>query len=360
MKRNIIFMLLLLLLFSCSSKEEDAVTSVTYNYKKESEPIAYVDVLEATKSNLIPLINASGIIKGKNESLVLSETQGIIEQVFFSIGDIVNEGTILLKVDDTIAGYNKDHIKLELETAKLELDAAQKSYKSGNLSLLEFKRTENRYYAQKVRYEQAIKAWRDCSVRAPISGIIANKDAQIAKGNFIVPGTPVAGIVNSEYYTVSIALGERQIGFIKKGQKALVRIPAATDETIEAEVSAVAGGSNEQTGSFTAIIAWENKLGTKVKSGMSANIQINITSQVSHIIIPLFSIVKKPEGEFVFIVKDNRAVLRKIISGEKFGERAEVIDGLSEGDTIIITRISTLVPDERVSPRNVGKSGEWQ
>ena len=137
-------------------------------------------------------------------------------------------------------------------------------------------------------------------------------------------------------------------------------IPAATDKNIEGEVTAVAGGSDEQTGSFTAIIAWKNELGDKIKSGMSAQIRINIKPDEEHIIIPLFSIINKDDGDYVFTAVENKAVLNRITSNNSFGERIEVADGLSEGDLIIITRISTINPGEPVKVRIVGKSGEWQ
>ena len=359
MKLNPVFALFLLLLAGCGAKD-DAVTAATYNYEKETEPVTFVDVLEATKSALIPVINGSGIVKGINETLILSETQGIIEEVYFTIGNTFAKGDALLKVDDTIALYNKDQVKLELETAKIESDAARKANKSGSLSLVEFKRAENRYYAQKVRYEQALKAWKDCTIRAPFSGIVAEKDSRITKGTYITPGTPVARIVDSSSFTVSISLGERLIGFVEIGGKADIKVPAAGDRLITGEVTAVAGGSDEQTGSFIAVISWKNNGGNRVKSGMSAQVHIKRDTEDSSIIVPYFSIVKKTDGDYVFIVEDNKASARKIRIGKSFGERVEVIEGISEGDLVIITRISTLITGDPVMGRVTGTSGEWE
>lgn len=360
MKPNPVFIFLLFLLISCSSGGEDSLTTATYNYEKESEPLTYVDVLEASKSILIPVIKASGVVRGINETLVLSETQGSIEEVLFDIGDVLTEGAVLLRVDDTIASYNKDQAHLGLETAGLDLEAAQKFYKSGSISLVELKKTENLFFTRKVQYEQALKIWKDCTVKSPISGVVAEKDASITKGAYIAPGSPIARIVDSSYYTLSISVGERQIGLIKKNQKAMISIPAATNEQIQGNVTAVAGGSNQQTGSFSVIVSWKNELGDKVKSGMSAYVEINVSTDNQRIIIPLFSVLKKDDGEYVFKAEDDKAVLKRIVPGNWFGERIEVADGIKAGDFIIITRLSTLVPGLPVSIRNVGKSGEWQ
>lgn len=357
-----IFLLLFMILFmiSCSSGKEDAATTATYNYEKESEPLTYVDVLEASKSLLVPVIKASGVVRGINETLVLSETQGAIVEVLFDIGDNLAEGTVLLKVDDTIPSYNKEQARLGLETAALDLEAAQKFYKSGSMSLVELKKTENLFFTRKVQYEQALKVWKDCTVRSPISGVVAEKESSITKGAYIAPGSPIARIVDSSYYSLSISVGERQIGFIKKDQKAIISIPAATDENIEGQVTAVAGGSNRQTGSFPVKISWKNESGDKIKSGMSALVEINVATDNQRIIIPVFSILKRDDGDYVYKAEDGKAVLGRIVTGNWFGERIEAAEGIKEGDFIIITRLSTIVPGVPVRTRNTGKSGEWR
>ncbi|MBN2533387.1 MAG: efflux RND transporter periplasmic adaptor subunit [Spirochaetales bacterium] len=360
MKQNPVFIVFLFIIISCSSGNEDATTKATYNYEKESEPLTYVDVLEASKGILVPVIKASGTVRGINETLVLSETQGSIKEVLFDIGDTLEQGAVLLKVDDTNASYNKDQAQLGLETAGLDLEVAQKYYKSGSISLVELKKTENLFYTRKVQYEQALKIWKDCTVKSPIPGVVAEKDASITKGAYITPGSPIARIVDTSYYTLTISVGERQIGFIKKDQNAIITIPAATTVPIEGKVIAVAGGTNRQTGSFSVILSWKNELGNKVKSGMSATGEINVIPEKENIIIPLFSMLKKDDGEYVFIAEDNKAVLKKVIPGNRFGERVEIEDGIKQGDLIIITRLSTLVPGLPVSIKNTGKSGEWQ
>jgi membrane fusion protein (multidrug efflux system) len=360
MKPKPVFVFFLFLLISCSSGGEDSITTATYNYATESEPLTYVDVLEASKSILVPVIKASGVVRGINETFVVSETQGAIEEVLFTIGDILTQGAVLLKVDDTIPLYNKDQAQLGLETATLDLEAARKFYKSGSFSLIELKKTENVFFTRKVQYEQALKTWKDCTVKSPISGVVAEKHDAITKGAYITPGSPIARIVDSSSYTLSLSVGERQIGFIKKGQKAIVTIPAATDRQIQGNVSAVAGGSNQQTGSFSVIISWKNELGGKVKSGMSATGEINVAEDNQRIIIPIFSVINKDDGDYVYKAENGKAMLKKIIPGNWFGERIEVVDGIKEGDLIFITRLSALVPGSPVRTRNMGKSGEWQ
>jgi membrane fusion protein, multidrug efflux system len=360
MKPGLAFIASLFIIISCTPGEEDSVTSATYNYEQESEPLTYVDALTASKSILIPEITASGVVRGIHETLVLSETQGAIKKVFFEIGDILDQGAILLQVDDTIPSYNKDQAKLALETAELDLEAAKKFYNSGSTSLIDVKKTENIYNTRKVQYEQAVRRWKDCTVRSPISGVVAEKNASITKGAYLSPGSPIARIVDTSYYTLTISVGERQIGLIKEGQQALVSIPAAVNGNIKGRVTAVAGGSDQQTGSFSVVISWENNGGVNVKSGMSAYTKINVASDNQKIIIPFFAMLWRDDGAYVYMAVDGKATLTKIIPGSQFGERVEITDGLEEGDLVIITRIQTLVPGTPVSVRTVGKTGEWR
>jgi multidrug efflux pump subunit AcrA (membrane-fusion protein) len=93
---------------------------------------------------------------------------------------------------------------------------------------------------------------------------------------------------------------------------------------------------------------------------MSGRVQIKRETEKQYIIIPLFSVIRKVDGDYVFIAENNKAAERKIQVGNTFGDRVEVTGGITPGEFVIITRISTLISNNPVIPRTVGASGEWK
>jgi RND family efflux transporter MFP subunit len=344
---------------ACYDQESDSMTQATYTHSEEMPALA-VDVLEVSKGTLIQKIRVSGIVKGKNEVDVISETTGIIALVSFDSGDSVKKGTPLLKVDDSIALFNKNQAAFDLETARLDLEAKEKFYKSGNTSLLELTKAKSSYNGQKARYESALKAYNDCTIRAQITGIVARREEGISTGNYLVRGRRIARIIDTSAFLLEVGVGERQVVLMEIDAPAMVDVPAAGEKQIPAKVVSIAGGGNEETGSYAVLISWENNMESRVKSGMSAFADIQTEKQDTDVIIPFSSIIFREKKPYVFVVKDNKAEAVMVRIGERFGERVVVSEGPGIGDLLIMTRISSLKPGYPVSPNIVGKSGEWR
>jgi membrane fusion protein (multidrug efflux system) len=344
---------------ACYDQESDSTTQATYRYSEEIPALA-VNVLEVSTGALIQKIRVSGIVKGKNEVDVISETTGIITSVSFESGDFVKKGTPLLKVDDSIALFNKNQAALDLETARLDLEAKEKFYKSGNTSLLELTKAKSIYNGQKARYEIALKAYNDCTIRAPLTGIVARREEGISAGNYLVRGRRITRIIDISSFILEVGVGERQVVLIETGASAAVDVPAAGEKQMPAKVVSIAGGGNEETGSYSVLISWENNMESSVKSGMSAFAYIQTEKQDSGIIIPFSSFIFREGQPYVFVVKDNKAEAVVVSVGERFGERIVVSEGPGIGDLLIISRISSLKPGYPVSATIIGKTGEWE
>lgn len=84
-----------------------------------------------SKAPLVDDVRASGVVAGVREAFVVAETQGLVRSVGFSLGDKVSEGQELLRVDDRIASLNLERAKEQYESARLELDAAERLTAAG-------------------------------------------------------------------------------------------------------------------------------------------------------------------------------------------------------------------------------------
>ena len=141
-----------------------------------------VETLEVTRGKLIGSIEASGIVSGINEAYVTSETQGVIREVRFRLGDAVQKGQILVRVDDSIPRINMEQAKQAYETAQIELNSTQRLFESGNASKARLIQVQSNASGAKAAYERALKAYLDCSLKAPIAGYVAEKDTAASLG----------------------------------------------------------------------------------------------------------------------------------------------------------------------------------
>jgi len=327
---------------------------------QSQEPRA-VEALTVSRGNLLRSVEAAGIVAGITEAYVVSETQGIIQSVSFSLGDPVERGQVLVKVEDTIARLNMEQAKQQSETAQLDLDAAERLFQAGSVSRADLNRARSNASGAQARYESALKVYRDTSIRAPLGGSVAQKDAAVALGNFLSPGTRIARIVDISSLKVEVALGETQIGLVRAGAPATVFIPAACDEQLfEAAVTAVAAGSDPATGSFPVVVSWENLCGDRVKSGMSATVSIQTRQEQPVILVPSAALVEEAGVPYVYTAEAGRVAPKRVRTGRRLGNVTEIVDGLEGGEVLIMTGLGTLRKGDPVTATVVGESGTWQ
>ncbi len=350
---------LVLILFSGCSGPPESETG-TNDSPQEQPPLA-VEALEVSTGPLITQITGSGTISGSSEALVVSQTQGIIEQVSFELGRKVAKGETLVQVDSEIARLNMEQAGEQLENARIDYQTKQRLVEQGGASRAELLRARSALRGAEARYKQTQKTFEDCSITAPISGFIAEKQATATIGNYLSPGMQVAKVVNLDTLRLQLSVGEGVIGQVREGSSATVTIPAACEgQSFSAQVTAIAAGSDPGTGSYPVVLEFENQCGTAVKSGMSAEASITPAGDREVLIIPSAALARRNEQEVVFIADQGTVKVQPISQGRRVGNRIEVVQGLEAGNLLIISGTTSLSDGDRVAATKVGESGSWQ
>jgi len=349
------------LLAGCGASGEEAENqkNVASAGPPRQQPLP-VEALTVTRGQLIERIEASGTVAGIREARVVSETQGIVEDVRFELGDYVEKGEVLVQVDDEVARLNMEQAKGEMESARVDYRTKQNLLEKGGASKAEVARAESALRGAEARYRQAVKAYEDCSISSPISGSVAAKEPAASLGNYLNPGMQVARITDLSRLRLEISLGEGVIGLVKPGAEAQVTVPAACDTVMEAKVTAVAAGSTRSTGSYTAVVEWENRCSDSIKSGMSAKARIEPVQQEPMLIIPSSAVTTRGGEQVVFLAQEGEAVMQPVETGRIEGNLAAIRAGLEGGETLIISGLSGLSEEDPVNPTVIGESGDWK
>ena len=349
------FSALLLLIISCQGREGPPSPS-----DLEPPPLA-VEALTVSRGKLVGTIVAAGIVKGINEANIVSQTQGIIEGVNFDLGDRIGAEQILVKVDDTVAYYSMVQAQEQWETALLDLGITEKLFNDGKSSRADLSRARSAANGSRAAYEMAAKTYRDSSLRSPIEGFVAEKQNNIAVGNYISPGNQVARIVDLSSLKMEITVGEREITFLKPGYSASVVVPTGCPDVVFAgAVDSVAAGSNPVTGSYSVIVVWENSCGENIKSGMSGSVTVETAGEETVTLILSSALTRRGEVDYVYINENGQVRQRRVTAGRRVGNRVEVLEGLSGGEELIISGLSSLKEGTKISPKIIGESGSWR
>lgn len=357
-----VLMVALLLLFAGCSDNPEGTSSASGSYMvdeaTEEPPRVAVEALEISKGNILQKIEASGTVEGINEATVVSETQGIITFADFELGEYVEAGQALAGVDASIAELSYQEALGANESAQLDLSATQRRYEGGSASQAELMRARSAANGAQARLRSAEKAYRDSTVRAPISGYVASRGTGITVGNYLQPGVAVARLVDLSSLKLEFGVGEQELRYLKTGMDVRITVSACGQDNIPAQVESIAAGADERTGSFPVVVQWENTCGENARSGISASVVIETGADIEQLIIPSAAIRTIGGLDYVFVVTGEVVEQRQIEVGDRLGDRVQVVRGISEGDVIVVSALTTLSDGSPVEASIIGRTGD--
>jgi RND family efflux transporter MFP subunit len=168
-------------------------------------------------------------------------------------------------------------------------------------------------------------------VKAPIDGNV--DEIYPNEGEMAGPGMPAFRIVNTSGFKVMADIGEGYISKVKKGAKASIYFPDI-DYTMDTYVKVVSDVINPVNRTFTVEFDLRNAP-KDLKANMIAYVKIMDYSKPSSIVVPVNLIQHTETSDFVFTVKNKKAVRTPVKVGSIYRTDAEIVSGLTEGDQII-------------------------
>ena len=354
-KKLLFSVILFILLFSISCRKDtaDTVSSASEWAPSDKEPVA-VETVSVRSEPFFQGIEASGILEGIREADVVSETSGIIEEVFFEIGEFVEQGDLLLTIENDLMKSNLEYSRQELKTARLEFDAVEKSFNTGGTSLVAYNQSMAKREGARFRFEQAQDDYENTMIRAPFSGFISSRNSVIIPGSYLSTGIAVTHIVDTSSFQVRLSVGEEVVSQVIPGADASVFVNALPDTTIEASIIAVSPGSGRSSGRFPVVVQWENTGSLPVKSGMSARVLLQPEAGgEQELVAPSSALVYRNGLSYVFRVREDTAEAVEVNIQRILGNRVSLEGDISDGDKVIVSGLNSLAPGDPVLTESV-------
>ena len=330
-----IFAFVFLVLFSaCEKKQEEIIVR---------EPFP-VDVIVAQKEEIQGNIVSSVMLRGVQKATIYSQAAGDIVSDRSELGKSVRAGEILLTLENSVQAANLRQATGMLEEAALNFSAIEKLFEQNSVSKAEFVRSQNNLFAAQTAVATAQKAFNDTRITAPFNAIVTMKSDAVQRGNNISPGIALFTFVDISKLKADISFGEKEIGLIRSGSAATVRVPSV-DVELSGVITAVSSGSNRQTGTFLAQAEFENP-NLLVKDGMSGVVSLNTGETKFGIAVPSRALVN---NRSLLLAKDGKAVNVPVTFTPLSAGRIMLTGGISESDTIIVSGITQITGGDTIT-----------
>jgi membrane fusion protein (multidrug efflux system) len=334
------------------------------------------------------IVRVGGNVEAYETSEIGFQVAGRVKRVLVEEGQAVAAGQVLAELDpvdyrlgaeiaDNEAAAARAMAekaragarRQELEQAKAAFEQAEDEYRRmkvlyerKSLAPNDFKKIETHWRVARERYEEALEGARredreaaeakarqaeanarlnrkrleDTQLRAPVAGVVARRLADT--GEMIAAGMPVVVLMRLNPARVRVGVPEAEIGKVKTGQRARVRIPSLGGREFPARVELVGFAAEPQSRTFPVRLLAPNPA-LELRAGMIAEAEIDSDARVEVRTVPADAVWRDPQGVthvYVYSPGKGRVYARRVRTGRGAGREVEIVEGLEADDLVVV------------------------
>ncbi|MDO4475748.1 MAG: HlyD family efflux transporter periplasmic adaptor subunit [Lachnospiraceae bacterium] len=187
-------------------------------------------------------------------------------------------------------------------------------------------------------------------ILAQESGILC--ELALTEGVSTVPNGQMYSVISTDSYHLKAQIDELDIAGVEEGQKAVIVFDALDEEEFEGKVTKVSRLGTNVGGVTSFTVTLEMAGDDRIKTSMSATAKIVTAHKEDTLTIPVDAVQTEDGTKFVNVVTAEGTQRRNVTLGLVNNATAEVLEGLSEGETVVVIGTSEL--EDMMNMMNAG------
>lgn len=335
----IIVSLFVCLVSGCGEQADDAPN------KKTSMNSTLVTVAKVQQKAVENTERTLGTLEGLIDPTVASEVSARVIKVHVGLGEKVKKGQLIASLDARDFTMQRNEARAEVARIQAQLNNQQKvvtrnqalvdknfiSQNALDNELAQLNVLKQQLSAAKARVGSINHSSSKSKLYAPVSGVVERK--LVDTGDFVRTGDAIVQIVATQKLRAHLPFPEHIGAQLKPGLPVRLKTPTST-EVVETTVRELKPKITEGNRTIDVIADVENVTGWQ--PGASVQGTVILSAQNAALMIPEESVVLRPAGEVVYVVRDNVAHQAVVKTGLRQNGFIELLDGLQANETIVV------------------------
>lgn len=343
-------------------------------YQMNFAPVA-VQGVTPTRQTVVSEVMGTGTLEARVSTTISPKIAGRIVEVLVDQGGTIEQGQVLVRLDD-------EELQQQVEIAQANLEAAnaalQRLMADKNRAIAVFEQSKRHHArvqslkeknvttqedvdraveslavatADITRAEAAITEGQksllaaektleyhrarlaDTIIKAPFGGLVV--DRQRESGDIAVPGSAVLTVIATDVLWISAWVDETEMSKLSIDQPARILFRSQPNQSYPGTVLRLAKQADRETREFVVDVQ-VSELPVNWAVGQRADVFIETDRQDDVLTIPLTTLNRRDEQEGVFVAEEGTARWKAVTLGVRGRDSVEVREGLSESEIVLL------------------------
>ena len=262
-----------------------------------------------------------------------------IDNILVDVGDNVRAGQVLVEMD----GVNRQQLQLQLANLERELERVTELHRAGGVAQQQVDQLRTQVDVQRRAMQNMIE---NTTLRAPFDGVVTARNFHA--GEMYTPGRPILTVMTLAPLKVTVFVSEEYFARVRRGMAVNVTTDIYSGEVFRGSVHLVHPTVDPMTRTFGVEISIPNT-NLRLRPGMFARVNINF-GDMNRVVVPDLAIIRQhgTNDRYVYVYENGTVHKTQVWIGRQIGNHVEILNGLSDGDQVVIAGMSRLLDQSQV------------
>lgn len=303
------------------------------------QPLA-VETVETEPVTWQPTLNAIGTVNAIQGVDLTVEAAGILRDIQFAPNSQVEEGQVLIRLDDVVQRADLEAARTQLELERTNLERQQELQSRGVATSATLDTTQAAFRAAEAQVARAEAVIEQRQVIAPFAGTVGL--ARVDLGEYVQPGTIITTLQNLDTMRVDFSLPEQSLPELFIGQT----LHLTGDDPSRSYIGQISGIDPrvDPASRLVAVRGTVDQTDASLTPGQFVRLRLDLPQEDDLIALPQTAVISSLYGDFVYVVRpreddaDTLEVRQTFVTpGRRSDGLIEIRDGLNIGDRIVTT-----------------------
>lgn len=293
-----------------------------------------VEVLQVRRGSVSREATLAGVLSAIRSIGVNAQLSGALLSVRVEEGDAVHPGQVLAEVDSRELRAQVRSAEAALELAKSTAERSARLFQDRVVTAAEHERDQAALAAAQATLDALRTRLGYASVRAPAAGVITEK--RVEAGDVVQPQTRLFTVADVSTLVVRIQVSELDIMGLSVGQTADVTVDAFGATQFRGTIRRIFPAADSLTRMVPVEVALSGPVTRRLKPGYLARVTVRLGERPGVLLAPVGAVVGARDARAVFVVRQGRVERRAVRIGQASGNVVEILEGLNEGDSVVV------------------------